>query len=66
MPNINWNVNSVTDNAYPLDICNNMLIDVFSTGGFTQLVTTPTRGHNILDLLATNRPTLIDQLNVII
>ena len=37
-----------------------MLIDVFSTGGFTQLVTTPTRGHSILDLFDAN-----DQLNVI-
>ena len=42
-----------------------MLIDVLSIGGFSQLVTTPTRGHNILNLFATNRPTLIEHLNVI-
>ena len=64
LSNIDWNLNSVTSNTYPLDICN-MLIDVLSIGGFSQLVTTPTRGHNILDLFATNRPTLIEHLNVI-
>ena len=64
LSNIDWNLNSVTSNTYPLDICN-MLIDVSSIGGFSQLVTTPTRGHNILDLFATNRPTLIEHLNVI-
>ena len=64
LPNIDWNLNSVTSNSYPLDICN-MLIDVLSIGGFSQLVSTSTRGHNILDLFATNRPTLIEHLNVI-
>jgi len=58
------NSNSVTSNTYPLDICN-MLIDVLSIGGFSQLVTTPTHGHNILDLFATNRPSLTKHLNVI-
>jgi len=42
-----------------------MLIDVLSIAGFLQLVTTPTRGHNILDLLATNIPSLIKHLNII-
>ena len=28
LPNIDWSINSVTDNAYPLDICN-LLIDAF-------------------------------------
>jgi len=64
LPNIDWNLNSITSNTYPLDICN-MLIDVLSIAGFSQLVTTPTRGHNILDLFATNRPSLIKHLNVI-
>ena len=63
LPNINWDLNSVTSNAYPLDICN-MLIDVFSIGGFFQLVTTPTRSQNILDLFATNRPTLVERLSI--
>jgi len=51
---------SVTSNTYPLDI-----IDVLSIAGFSQLVTTPTRGHNILDLFATNIPSLIKHLNII-
>jgi len=41
LPNIDWNLNSITCNTYPLDICTR-LIDVFSIGGFSQLVTTPT------------------------
>ena len=41
-----------------------MLIDVFSIGGFFRLVTTPTRGQNILDLFATNRPTLVERLSI--
>ena len=49
LPNIDWDLYSVTDNAYPLNICN-LLIDAFNLGGFFQLVDTPTRGNNILDL----------------
>ena len=51
---------TVTNNAYPLDICNS-LIDVFNLGGFSQLIDTPTCGGNILDLFATNRPNLVQQ-----
>jgi len=41
-----------------------MLIDMFSIRGFSQFVTTPTCGQNILDLFATNRPTLIEHLTI--
>jgi len=41
-----------------------MLIDVFGTRGFSHLITTPTRGQNILDHLATNRPNLVEHLNI--
>jgi len=41
-----------------------MLLDTFSTFGFTQLVDTPTRGSNILDIFATNRPGLIQEVTV--
>ena len=62
-PNINWDLNSVVSNAYPLELCN-MLLDTFSTFGFTQLVDSPTRGNNILDLFVTNRPGLIQEVKV--
>jgi len=42
-----------------------MLIDALSIAGFSQLVTTPTHGHKILDLFATNRPSLNKHLNII-
>ena len=60
MPNIHWDLNSVVSNAYPLKLCN-MLLDTFSTFGFTQLVDSPTRGNNILDLFVTNRSRLIQE-----
>ena len=41
-----------------------MLLDTFSTFGFTQLVDSPTRGNNILDLFVTNRPGLIQEVKV--
>ena len=36
-PNINWDLNSVVSNAYPLELCN-MLLDTFSIFGLTQLI----------------------------
>ena len=63
LPNINWELNTVVSNAYPLELCN-MLLDISSTSGFTQLVDSPTRGNNILNLFLTNTPGLIDVVNV--
>ena len=62
LPNINWELNTVVSNAYPLELCN-MLLDISSTFGFTQF-NSPTRGNNILDLFLTNRPGLIHEVNV--
>ena len=64
LPNIDWSTNSVVDNAYPLDICN-LLIDAFNLGGLFQMVDAPTRNNNILDLFATNRPSLVTSLKVL-
>ena len=64
LPNIEWCTNSVVDNGYPLDICN-LLIDEFNLGGFSQMVDAPTRNNNILDLFATNRPSLVTSLKVL-
>ena len=64
LPDINWYLNSATNNSYPSDI-NNLLIDELNSGGFTQLVVHPTRGNNILDLFATNRPSLVRHIEVI-
>ena len=64
LPDINWSLNSVTSNSYPLDI-STLLIDEFNSGGFIQMVNQPTRGNNILDLFATNRPSLVEHTKVI-
>lgn len=63
LPNINWNLNSVVSNEYSLELCN-ILLDIFNSFGFTQLVESPTRGNNILDLFVTNRPGLIQKVTV--
>jgi len=63
LPNISWDLKSIVSNAYPIELCN-VLLDTFSTFGFTQLVDTPTRGSNILDIFATNRPGLIQEVTV--
>ena len=52
--------------AYPLEL-GNMLIDTFNTFGLIQIVDLPTRGYNInlLDIFATDRPGLIQKVEVI-
>ena len=63
-PDINWNYNSVTNNSYPLDI-STLFIDELNSGSFIQMVEQPTRGNNILDLFATNKPFLVRQIKII-
>ena len=58
LPDISWNTNSVSGHQYPLEI-NNMNLELLFDCGLTQMVELPTRGSNILDLILTNRPTLI-------
>ena len=64
LPNINWNLNSVTGNSY-LQYISNSLIDEFNSGGFIRMVELPTRGNNILDQFATNRPSMVQHIEVI-
>ena len=60
LPDISRNTNSVSGHQYPLEI-NNMTLELLFDCGLTQMVELPTRsrGSNILDLILTNRPTLI-------
>jgi len=41
-----------------------MLLDIFNSFGFTQLVDSPTRRNNILDLFVTNRRGLVQNATV--
>ena len=63
LPNIDWSLSSVVGSAYPLEL-GNILIDTFNTFGLIQMVDSPTRGYNILDIFATNRPGLIQKVEV--
>ena len=60
LPNIDWTDNSVSNNTYPLPLCN-LLLDTFGIFGFQLLVTFPTRRYNTLDIFATNRLSLVEK-----
>jgi len=57
LPHIDWANNLVTHASYSREIYN-LFIDTLISGGFTQQVDSPTRGDNILDNFATNRPAI--------
>ena len=63
LPNIDWSLSSVVGSTYPLEL-GNLLLDTFNTFGLIQMVDSPTRGNNILDIFATNRPGLIQKVEV--
>ena len=60
LPNIDWTTNSPHGNNYPLSFCN-IVLDLFSEINLTQLVYFPTTQLNLLDIFATNRPTLTNK-----
>ena len=64
LPDIVWSDYSVKGNAYPL-IINNIFLSFLDTNGLSQVVNTPTRGTDVLDIFLTNRPSLIETLNII-
>jgi len=53
LPDINWEDNLVENHAYPL-VFNNTFLDFLNDNGLTQIVNSPTRGNNILDIFITN------------
>ena len=59
LPDINWVNNCTTGHFYPLNL-NNTFLDFLSDNALSQMVTTPTRGSNILDIFVTNRPSLVE------
>ena len=60
LPDIDWRSSSITSNNYSLPI-NTAFINVVQDISAEQIVTFPTRLENTLDLLITNRPTLISK-----
>jgi len=64
LPDIVWSDHSINGNTYPLNI-SNIFLNFLDTNGLCQIVSTPTRGTNVLDIFLTNRPSLIETCNVV-
>ena len=60
LPDINWEVKSINNYQYPKQL-NERFIDLIDSCSMEQLVNFPTRKHNTLDLLITNRPSFINK-----
>lgn len=63
LPNINWEDNTVQNNATHIQIQERFL-NSFADAGLEQLVSTPTRGTNILDLFLANNPGHVQECKV--
>ena len=59
LPDIDWNSESIFSYRYPLSI-NQSVLKLSADCSFSQLVKSPTRNQNILDLFFTNRPNLVN------
>ena len=64
LPDINWQDNCIEGHQYSLNT-NNIFLDFLNINGLSQMVNSPTRGSNILDVFVTNRPSLIESCTVI-
>ena len=60
LPDICWSDDSVCGHRYPIKI-NTSTLSLIADCGLAQVVDFPTRNANLLDILFTNRPSLIDQ-----
>ena len=64
LPDIHWSDNFVDGHSYSLRI-NNIFLDFLNNNGLTQIVNSPTRGSNVLDIFVTNRPSTIDSCETV-
>ena len=64
LPGINWQNSSVTGHSYSVSL-NNTFLDYLNDNALSQMVNTPTKGSNILDIFVTNRPTLVGTCDTI-
>ena len=61
---INWSNTSVFGHSHSLRP-NHIFLDFLLDNALTQIVSTPTRGTNILDIFITNRPSLVESCNTV-
>ena len=64
LPNIDWETFCVTNNSYPVNLCETF-INFTLEHGFTQVVNSPTRRNNILDIFLTNRASLLSHCSTV-
>ena len=60
LTNVNWQTNTISKHQYIKQI-NEFFIDTFAMLGLSHMVTFPTRLDNTLDVLLTNRPSLVNR-----
>ena len=65
LPDIDWTSNSIVNHQYSLDIINRFILTMAAECYFTQLVNFPTCRENILDIVFTNRPSLVNCCTVV-
>ena len=56
LPDINWDNNTMKTNPQYGNQMNSKLVEITTENDLTQIVSEPTRGNNILDLMFTNDP----------
>ncbi len=61
LPHVNWSTLSLSANATPAE---RHVLNWSITLGLEQLISSPTRNNNILDLLLSNRPGLVPSISV--
>ncbi|XP_072039087.1 uncharacterized protein [Amphiura filiformis] len=60
LPDIDWSTGSIISHQYRISI-NESFLQVMDRAGLDQLIDFPTRGDNILDVIVTNRPSLVNR-----
>jgi len=65
LPNIDWDNLTINGHNYPVQLCNTLL-ELATDFGLTQIVNLPTRENNILDILLTNCPSLINDFYILL
>ena len=60
LPDINWENYTITSHQYKRSI-NESFLHQLDTTGLDQIVDFPTRGDRTLDIIMTNRPSLVNQ-----
>ena len=55
VPDVQWTSHTIVSHKYPVDI-NQLILKMVDDCYFTQIMNSPTRNENILDIIFTNRP----------